>query len=114
MAAIQSIATKWIYDFSEGSREMRDLLGGKGAGIAEMTRVLGRGHGARGVHDHHRGLRGVHARRPLPPGSPSRSTRRSRASRNGSASGWAIPRIRCWSRCAPARASRCRGCSTRC
>jgi pyruvate, orthophosphate dikinase len=32
---------KWIYDFSEGSREMRDLLGGKGAGIAEMTRVLG-------------------------------------------------------------------------
>jgi pyruvate, orthophosphate dikinase len=39
MATIQS--TKWIYDFSEGSREMRTLLGGKGAGIAEMTRVLG-------------------------------------------------------------------------
>ena len=35
------IATKWIYDFSEGSRELRELLGGKGAGIAEMTRVLG-------------------------------------------------------------------------
>jgi pyruvate,orthophosphate dikinase len=34
-------ATKWVYDFSEGSREMRELLGGKGAGIAEMTRVLG-------------------------------------------------------------------------
>ncbi len=33
--------TKWIYDFSEGSRELRELLGGKGAGIAEMTRVLG-------------------------------------------------------------------------
>jgi pyruvate,orthophosphate dikinase len=33
--------TRWIYDFSEGSREMRELLGGKGAGIAEMTRVLG-------------------------------------------------------------------------
>jgi pyruvate, orthophosphate dikinase len=33
--------TKWIYDFGEGSREMRELLGGKGAGIAEMTRVLG-------------------------------------------------------------------------
>ena len=32
---------KWVYDFAEGSREMRDLLGGKGAGIAEMTRVLG-------------------------------------------------------------------------
>src|SRR5438094_6550149 len=33
--------TKWIYDFAEGSREMRDLLGGKGANVAEMTRVLG-------------------------------------------------------------------------
>jgi pyruvate, orthophosphate dikinase len=33
--------TKWIYEFAEGSREMRELLGGKGAGIAEMTRVLG-------------------------------------------------------------------------
>jgi pyruvate, orthophosphate dikinase len=34
-------ATKWIYDFDQGSREMRELLGGKGAGIAEMTRILG-------------------------------------------------------------------------
>ncbi len=33
--------TKWIYDFAEGSREMRELLGGKGANVAEMTRVLG-------------------------------------------------------------------------
>src|ERR1700719_4516671 len=32
---------KWVYDFSEGSREMRNLLGGKGANVAEMTRVLG-------------------------------------------------------------------------
>ncbi len=31
----------WVYDFSEGSREMRELLGGKGAGVAEMTRLLG-------------------------------------------------------------------------
>jgi pyruvate,orthophosphate dikinase len=33
--------TRYVYDFSEGSRDMRDLLGGKGAGVAEMTRVLG-------------------------------------------------------------------------
>src|SRR5438874_9884895 len=33
--------TKWIYDFSEGSRDMRELLGGKGANVAEMTRILG-------------------------------------------------------------------------
>ena len=32
---------KWVYDFDEGGRELRDLLGGKGAGVAEMTRVLG-------------------------------------------------------------------------
>ena len=32
---------KWVYDFAEGSRGMRDLLGGKGAGVAEMTRILG-------------------------------------------------------------------------
>ena len=33
--------TTYVYDFAEGSREMRDLLGGKGANLAEMTRVLG-------------------------------------------------------------------------
>src|SRR5437588_2732045 len=32
---------RWIYDFADGSKEMRGLLGGKGAGVAEMTRVLG-------------------------------------------------------------------------
>ncbi|MEA2458939.1 MAG: pyruvate, orthophosphate dikinase, partial [Thermoleophilaceae bacterium] len=32
---------KFVYEFSEGSREMRDLLGGKGANVAEMTRILG-------------------------------------------------------------------------
>ena len=35
------MAPKYVYDFTEGSRDMRDLLGGKGAGVAEMTRVLG-------------------------------------------------------------------------
>ena len=32
---------KWVYDFAEGSREMGDLLGGKGAQLGEMTRILG-------------------------------------------------------------------------
>ena len=31
----------WVIDFADGSREMRELLGGKGANVAEMTRVLG-------------------------------------------------------------------------
>jgi pyruvate,orthophosphate dikinase len=34
-------ATKYVYAFSEGGRDMRELLGGKGANVAEMTRVLG-------------------------------------------------------------------------
>jgi pyruvate,orthophosphate dikinase len=33
--------SKWVYRFTEGSRDMRELLGGKGAGVAEMTRLLG-------------------------------------------------------------------------
>ena len=36
-----SVGTKLVFDFAEGSREMRDILGGKGANVAEMTRVLG-------------------------------------------------------------------------
>ena len=30
---------KYVYLFQEGSKEMVDLLGGKGAGLAEMTRI---------------------------------------------------------------------------
>jgi pyruvate, orthophosphate dikinase len=33
--------TKYVYEFAEGSKDMRELLGGKGANVAEMTRVLG-------------------------------------------------------------------------
>src|SRR3954470_3151990 len=35
------MAEKWVYDFAEGSKDLRELLGGKGANVAEMTRVLG-------------------------------------------------------------------------
>ena len=35
--AVQKSPRKWIYLFSEGNAKMRDLLGGKGAGVAEMT-----------------------------------------------------------------------------
>ncbi|HTY97964.1 MAG TPA: pyruvate, phosphate dikinase, partial [Solirubrobacteraceae bacterium] len=34
-------AAGWVVDFEDGSRGMRELLGGKGANVAEMTRVLG-------------------------------------------------------------------------
>ena len=106
------VATKWIYDFAEGSRDMRDLLGGKGAGIAEMTRVLGPELVPAGftitteacveyMRAGRDGARGPRRRR---------STRRSRAWR--SAAGKRARRsatTRCWSPCAAARATRCRG-----
>ena len=31
------MARKWVYLFSEGNANMRELLGGKGANLAEMT-----------------------------------------------------------------------------
>ena len=33
------MAKKWVYLFSEGSADMRNLLGGKGANLAEMTNI---------------------------------------------------------------------------
>jgi pyruvate,orthophosphate dikinase len=33
------MAEKFVYDFEEGNKEMKDLLGGKGANLAEMTRM---------------------------------------------------------------------------
>ena len=41
MLAVTAASVKWVYAFEEGSRQQRDLLGGKGANVAEMTRVLG-------------------------------------------------------------------------
>ena len=33
------MARKWVYLFSEGNKDMRELLGGKGANLAEMTNL---------------------------------------------------------------------------
>ena len=101
---------KWVYEFSEGSRDMRDLLGGKGANVAEMTRVLGDRARPTGVHDHHRGVRRLHARGPRARRARrSRSPRRCAASRRRPASASATTRTRCSSPSAAARASRCPG-----
>src|SRR5947209_6107227 len=35
----QGTERKWVYLFEEGDASMRELLGGKGAGVAEMTRA---------------------------------------------------------------------------
>ena len=31
--------TKFVYSFDEGNKDMRELLGGKGANLAEMTSI---------------------------------------------------------------------------
>ena len=104
-------ATKWVYDFAEGSREMRDLLGGKGAGIAEMTRVLGPELVPAGFTitteacvAYMRGDREW-------PRRARRSGRRGARPARGAApaGGSAIRTTRCWCPCAAARATRCRG-----
>ena len=47
---------KYVYLFSEGNGSMRELLGGKGANLAEMTNL---GMRCPGLHRHHRGLHPV-------------------------------------------------------
>ncbi|GAC1321937.1 MAG: pyruvate, phosphate dikinase [Chloroflexota bacterium] len=37
--ADEQATKKWVYLFDEGNASMRDLLGGKGAGVAEMTQA---------------------------------------------------------------------------
>ena len=45
------MATKWVYLFSEGNANMRNLLGGKGANLAEMTNL-----GSSGIYNYNRSL----------------------------------------------------------
>ena len=104
----QRTPPKFVYDFTEGNKDLKDLLGGKGANLAEMTNL---------------GL-------PVPPGftitteackvylesgaRAGRAARRGRArtstrSSRRWASSSASRTTRCWSRCAPGRSSRCPG-----
>src|SRR5437867_11409444 len=39
MCQMPAARHKWVYLFREGSAQMRELVGGKGAGAAEMTRA---------------------------------------------------------------------------
>ena len=112
LARSRAEMSQWVYRFGDGTAEgradMKNLLGGKGANLAEMTNL---------------GL-------PVPPGFTITTevcthfyangktypagleaevrggARRRRERRSGASS--AMPTIRCWSRCARARAPRCR------
>ena len=48
---------KYVYLFSEGNKDMRELLGGKGANLAEMTKA--RHACSAGFHRYHRGVHPV-------------------------------------------------------
>lgn len=39
MAAQKTVDHKYVYDFAEGNKDQKDLLGGKGANLAEMTNL---------------------------------------------------------------------------
>ena len=105
---------QWVYDFAEGSKDMRDLLGGKGANVAEMTRVLGADRVPAGFTITTEAcVAYMKAGQKEPEGMAEQVERRSSGSRSTPASGSATTRTRCSSPSAPAPASRCPGCSTR-
>ena len=70
---------KWVYLFEEGSGDEKSLLGGKGAGLSEMTQA---------------GL-------PVPPGFV--------VTTEACNAFFVTPRTLCWSQCARVQRSRCPG-----
>ena len=100
--------TRYVFDFSEGSASQKDLLGGKGANLAEMTNLgLPVPPGFTITHRCLPRLPGDAAT--CPPSSAARSTSTSPRSRRRWAARSARPTTRCWCRCGPARSSRCPG-----
>ena len=99
--------TQLVHDFETGGRDRADLLGGKGANLAEMTRLgLPVPPGFTITTD---ACRPTSRTGPSRPGSSTRSTPTCARSRSGWAAGSATPTTRCSSPSAPGPASRCRG-----
>ena len=106
--------TKLVYDFAEGSRDMRDLLGGKGANVAEMTRVLGAERVPAGFTITTEAcVAYMEADRAFPDGLEEQVAEALERLEEQAGKRSATPTTRCWCRSAAARASRCRACSTR-
>ena len=103
---------KLVYDFDEGSRDMRELLGGKGANVAEMTRVLGAERVPAGFT--------ITTEACVAYMKAGRRCRRPRGAVPRRSSGWRSRPASSWATTTAAgvgalraRASRCPGCSTR-
>ncbi len=100
-------SAKYVYAFDEGDKDMKDLLGGKGANLAEMTRLgLPVPPGFTITTD---ACRAYLATGVEPEGLRPRSSPRCAPSRSERDGDWATVRIRCWCRCGRAPSSRCRG-----
>ena len=108
-ASTTSTPTKYVYFFgggtADGNGRMKDTLGGKGAGLAEMTNAglpvpPGFTIQTEACREYMRGA--------LNPADRHRDARRPRAAGDGCrARNSARAKIRCWSRSAPAPSSPC-------
>ena len=99
---------RYIYDFDEPSDGGRELLGGKGIGLAEMTQMgVPVPAGFTITTDACRAY--MSNGKQLPDGLDAEIDKHVRRSRNGPASASATRTIRCSSPSAPAPRSRCRG-----
>ena len=103
------MAEKFVYDFQEGNKDMKDLLGGKGANLAEMTSMgLPVPHGFTVTCEACNAYRA--AGRQFPSGMLEEVAEPPGAAGEGDGPPSRRPgATRCWSRSAPAPRSRCRG-----
>ena len=101
------MAEKYVYDFSEGDKGMKALLGGKGANLAEMTRIGLPVPPGFTITTEVCNYLLSRARLPRWTGRPGRDGNRAR-SKPTPARGSAMPTTRCCSRCAPAPVRPCR------
>ncbi|GAB4003676.1 hypothetical protein GCM10029992_46390 [Glycomyces albus] len=98
---------RFVYEFREGDRTKKDLLGGKGANLAEMTNLgLPVPPGFTVTTE---ACRAYLAHGDEPPGLRAEIDDHLRRLEAARASGSARPRTRCWSRSAPVRSSPCPG-----
>ena len=101
--------TKWVYDFAEGSREMRELLGRQGRQRGRDERVLGAERVPAGFTITTEACVAYMREKTEPEGMEEQVDEALRRSRSTPASSSATRRTRCSCPSAPARASRCPG-----
>lgn len=104
-ASAKAAAVKFVYDFHEGNKDLKDLLGGKGANLAEMTNLgLPVPPGFTITTD---ACKVYLASGAEPPPCATRSAPTSTSSNGAWARSSARPTTRCWSPYAPAPSSPC-------